>query len=433
MAFAGKRELVALAAGTAVTCRHSGESEAHVGAAVNGERNLACAGHHVTACADALCTPVLAFGLTLVCALPGVVRGVRLNRTVGLAAVPVTGCPAGSGFAAVLDDDVRASAGQLLLRAAGLNLLAAGRLRAGAGLRAARGLGAGTGLGAGAGLRAARRLGSGTCTHFLAFLACRVVVAIQLAFLVVGVLFVLGALEVFVMADAFARRSVVALIVAAIGGRCSGRLRLLLLLAGAGRLRLLLRTGGLRLFRGNGRRSRGGGYRAGRCRFLAALVGVFAALVRILALVRFLTLVRVNGVRIVKDIAVHVGNFTVGSDKGLFRGESCKSGKVDSRGNRRSIGVDDCSRCNIEVANGGTTLVRDDESGVCRGDDIRLVTLENPASGGDRGKLVALLGGVGKFVVGAVPSDHQSAGKQQCFKKWKFHHNLMFLPKFSRP
>ena len=136
VAFAGKRELVALAAGTAVTCRYSGECEAHVGTAVNGERNLACAGHHRTACANTSCTPVLAFGLALVCALPGVVRGVCLNRAVGLAAVPVTGGPAGSGFAAVLDNNVRASAGQRLLRAAGrlggaagARLCAARRLR----------------------------------------------------------------------------------------------------------------------------------------------------------------------------------------------------------------------------------------------------------------------------------------------------------------
>ena len=129
--FAREGQLVALAAGAAVTCRHCGEGEAHVGATVNGERNLACAGHHRAAGADAPCAPVGAFGGTLVGALLGVVRGVVLHGTMGLAAVPVTGCPAGTSLAAVLDNDVRASASQLCRRT---------------GLYAGAGLSAGTGF-----------------------------------------------------------------------------------------------------------------------------------------------------------------------------------------------------------------------------------------------------------------------------------------------
>ena len=86
LALAGKGELVALAAGAAVRCRDSREGERDIVTSVNGERNLACAGHHRAAVADASGTPVGAFGLALVCALSGMVGGIR---AVGLAAVPV--------------------------------------------------------------------------------------------------------------------------------------------------------------------------------------------------------------------------------------------------------------------------------------------------------------------------------------------------------
>ena len=440
LALAGEGEGEALAALASVSSRDSREGVGDLVA--RDDRNLACAGGTLAAAADTAATAadgVLALG---VAGLGRVAAGILVPAAARHAAVPVTGCPA--LLAALACTFVLGCLGVALSAAAlgtGLNLLAAGRLCAGTGLCAARG------LGAGAGLRAAGRLGAGTAcrsgpAHIRAILAFRVVIALQFAFLVVGVLFVLGALEVFVRADALARGGVEALVFgAALFGR--GGLRLFLLLAGAGGFRLLDRAGGLRLFRVGGRRRRRGdrGFRTGNYRVLASLVGVLTALIRvlslvgILALVGVLALVRVNGVGIVKDVAAHIGNCTVGSDKCLFRSDSCKGRKVNSRGNRCAFGIDDSSRRNIEVSDGGAGSVCDDEPGFCRGNDIRHVALENPASGGDNSELSSSLrGGVSNVVVGAVPGDHQGAGKQQCLKKWKFHHNLMFFfAQISRP
>ena len=109
LALAGKGQLVALAAGTAVSTRDCREGEAHIGTAVDGERNLAQAGRLVAARTDASAAAdnVLALG---VAGLAGVAAGIFRPGAVGCTAVPVAGCPAGTGSATALHLDVRASA-----------------------------------------------------------------------------------------------------------------------------------------------------------------------------------------------------------------------------------------------------------------------------------------------------------------------------------
>jgi len=112
LALAGEGELVALAAGAAVGRGHCREGEAHFVTAVDGERDLAGAGHLRSAAADTAVAPVAVLALALVGALPGVVAArVFGPGAVGLAAIPVTGCPAAAGSAAALGFDVGALAG----------------------------------------------------------------------------------------------------------------------------------------------------------------------------------------------------------------------------------------------------------------------------------------------------------------------------------
>ena len=138
VAFTREGELVAVTALATVTCGNCREGEPEFVAAVNGERDLASAGHEAAAAADTSATPVGAFGFALVGALPcGISAGVFLPGTAGLAAVPVTGCPAASAGATALVLDSRAAA----CGGGGAALHAAGRLHTAGGLHAAgRGL-----------------------------------------------------------------------------------------------------------------------------------------------------------------------------------------------------------------------------------------------------------------------------------------------------
>ena len=214
LAFTGKLEVKAFATVTFST-RSCREGEGQL--VVNDDRELVSADTGVAAVAHACCAlvgnlvspGVAGFGLAAVFG----------PCTVGLAAVPVAGGIAGAALAAahVLDlvagiDAALAArglhAGAGLCRRARrlglLLLLAAGRLRAGAGLRLLRG--------------AACRCCAG---DILAVFAIGIMVAVQFAGIVIGVLFALGTSLFCVVIDALARNAVEAfsVAVARYGGR----------------------------------------------------------------------------------------------------------------------------------------------------------------------------------------------------------------------
>ena len=104
------------------------------------------------------------------------VGGIVLSGAMGLAAIPVTSGPTGAALSAALDDDVRASAGQL---------------SRGTGLYARAGLGAGTAL----------RISRGS--EVFTFLVVGVVIAFQSTRVVVCVFFTLRTSLLIVFANAF--------------------------------------------------------------------------------------------------------------------------------------------------------------------------------------------------------------------------------------
>ena len=119
MSLTGEGQLEALAASAAVAGGHGCESEAHIGASVDRERNLARASHGGTlTVANALVAAVVGIlSLALVGALPRVIA-VRMfrPRTVRLAAIPVTCGPAGTARTALrLDGGASAGSGAAAL------------------------------------------------------------------------------------------------------------------------------------------------------------------------------------------------------------------------------------------------------------------------------------------------------------------------------
>ena len=198
---------------------------------VDGERSLAVAEAGRTAVTNAL-DHVIAFCESLLLGITGFCDRTALSTpcAVRLAAIPVTRTPALAATAAGLDLEIRSvalsdgaarglCAGAGLCRGARrlglLLLLAAGRLHAGAGLRLLRG--------------AACRCCTG---DILAVFAIGIMVAVQFAGIVIGVLFALGTSLFCVVIDALARNAVEAFSVAV--ARYGGRgFRLLLFGGGA--------------------------------------------------------------------------------------------------------------------------------------------------------------------------------------------------------
>jgi hypothetical protein len=97
----------------------------------------------------------------------------------------------------------------------------------------------------------------------------------------------------------------------------------------------------------------------------------------------------------------------------------------------RYVGKNAC--CRIVCSDGVAGLVCYGEYTCGRRNNVALVASENPAGSRYRVKLFWSLGRGANIVVGAVPGDHQGAGKQQCFKIWKFHYYLMFLAQIFPP
>ena len=107
--------------------------------------------------------------------------------------------------------------------------------------------------------------------------------------------------------------------------------------------------------------------------------------------------------------------------------------QVEAENEGRAVQAVDGAGLHVVCADLGAVEGRNHESGLGRGNQVFRVAGEKPAGDRSCGFFARLLYRSGRVVVGAVPSDHQGAGKQQYFEKWKFHFNLMFLPKYSRP